>query len=101
MAIRLLTNGLSITLDQKKIKKNCKLIGIDIPHYETKISLRNNISIVTMSSGINNCIQYEVKDCFNSNELNNMNNRFVPKEMKDYILKAHSITKHLTLQDLL
>ena len=96
-----ITNGLSMTLDQKKIKKNCKLMNIDIPHYETKISTRNNLSIITIGFDHNNCIQYEVKDYFNINELNNMNKEFIPDEVKELILKAYSLTKPLTLKDLI
>jgi hypothetical protein len=96
-----ITKGLTITLEPKKIKNNCKLIGIDIPYHETKISNRNNISILTIGCGHNSHVQYIIKDCFDINYLNTTSNEYIPYEFKELIINAHSLTKPIIIKELL
>lgn len=66
--------GLNITLDQNKIKKNCKFLDIDMSNCKSKISKRNDIAITTIGLGYNNFLQYEVKRNINICQLNKINN---------------------------
>ena len=96
-----ITTGLNITLDQKKIKNNCKYIGIELPNNESRISIRKNLSILTISCRSNNYVQYEINGNFNINELYNMNDDFIPFELKPLISQAYELTQIETPEDLI
>ena len=46
-------------------------------------------------------MQYEVKHNFDVNELNNMNDIYIPHEYKSLIIQAHELTQFKTLKELL
>lgn len=96
-----ITIGLNLTTDPNKIKKNCKLLDIDMSNNPKRISKRNNVVILTLGFGNNQFLQYEVKHNFNINELNNISDDYIPNEIKPLILQAYQLTKVLTLKDLI
>ena len=94
-------DGLNLTIDQKKIKRNCQLLYIDMSNCKSKISKRNNIAIATLGFGNNKFLQYEVKHNLNIVELNNINDDYIPNEIKPLIIKAYQVAKIQALKDLI
>lgn len=80
--------GLNLTLDQKKIKKNCKLLDINISNIQSKISKINNVSILTVGCGDNKFLQFEVNPNLNMEELDNIDNSLINSELKTIIKKS-------------
>jgi len=72
---------LNLTIDQKKTKKNCKLLDIDMSDSSCKISKRNNISILTVSCGYDQHLHYEVKHNFNIDKLNSISTDSIPHQI--------------------
>lgn len=97
--IRIIT-GLNLTIDQKKIKKNCKLLDIDMSYSPSKISTRNNISILTVGSDYNNHIQFEVKHNLDINELNKVDEKIIPDNIKSIITRAYKLTQINSHEDI-
>jgi hypothetical protein len=92
--------GLFITLDPEKINRNCEYFEIDMSNCSTKISKRNNISILTLGFENNRFIQFQVKWNLNIKELKELNNNFISNEIKFMILEAHKLTQVKTLKAL-
>lgn len=94
-------DGLNLTIDQNKIRKNCKLLDIDMSNSPSKISKRNNISILTVGYGNNRHLQYEVKHNFNIDKLNSISPDSIPHQIKPLILQAHQLTQNDVFKDLI
>lgn len=94
-------DGLNLTIEQKKIKKNCKLFNIDMSNCKSKISKRNNISIATIGFENKKHLQYEVKHNLNIDELHNISNNLMPIKIKQWILEAHKLAQVKTLENLI
>jgi len=100
--IRIIT-GLNATLDQRKIKKNCKLLEIDKPISSAKISKIDKTAYLTVGCSCCNkhYIQYEIKQNFNIKELYNISDDSIPFEIKSLILQAYELAQVNTLEELI
>jgi hypothetical protein len=101
IADKKIIKGLYITIDPEKIMRNCEHFEIDMSNSKSKISKRNNISILTLGFENNQFIQFQIKWNLNIKELIKINNDFISIEIKAMILDAYKLTQVKTLRDLI
>lgn len=92
--------GLYITIDSEKIKRNCEHFEIDMSNCPSKISKRNNISILTLGFENNQFIQFQVKWNLNIKEFKKLDCDFISNEIKFMDLEAYMLAQIKTLEDL-
>jgi len=101
-----ITNGLYITMNQNKVKRNCKLYDLCMKdslgiQHNTKISKRGNIAIISIQVNTNIIIQYKIASELNLNGLDNIQNDLLPKEIKNIVIDSHQLLAINTLRDLI
>ncbi|OGS70994.1 MAG: hypothetical protein A3F91_11245 [Flavobacteria bacterium RIFCSPLOWO2_12_FULL_35_11] len=92
--------GLFITIDPEKIKTNCEYFEINMSNSPSKISKRNNISILTLGFENNQFIQFQVKWNLNIKELNKLDYDYITNEIKSMILEAYKLTQIKTIENI-
>ena len=96
-----ITKGLHVTIDPEKIKRNCEYYEIDLSNSPSKISKRNNISILTMGIGNNQLIQFKVQWNLNIKRFNKIDSDIMPNEIKLVIVEAYKLTLEKTINNLI
>ncbi len=98
-------DGLYFTTDFKKVTANCKNFDIEIdqPKSEnivsTKVSKRDNISILTLKFDSENQAQYLIGNDMKPNKLYSIPENELSTDFKDMIMQAYNMTQMNRLSD--
>jgi hypothetical protein len=98
-------DGLYFTADFKRVTANCKNFDIEIeePKSEnivsTKVSKRDNISILTLKFDSENQVQYLIGNDMKPNKLCSIPEEELSTDFKDMIMQAYNMTQMNRLSD--
>ncbi len=96
-----IVEGLYLTVDSAKVKENCKALNIDLSQEEGKVKTvlksLNKVTVVTIIVNAQTQFQYFVGGDLNLKALIKVDEKEMPNNIKEVVLKAYHIIQKSSL----